>query len=42
MDIMVLAVGRLRPHYREAADDYKYRLKRYASVKEVSIRVDQP
>jgi 23S rRNA (pseudouridine1915-N3)-methyltransferase len=38
MEIVVLAVGRLRPYYREAADDYKHRLARYVSVREVSIR----
>jgi len=38
MEIVVLAVGRLRPYYREAADDYRRRLERYASVREVSVR----
>ncbi len=38
MDIVVLAVGRLRPYYREAADDYRRRVERYASVREVSVR----
>ena len=38
MEIVVLAVGRLRPYYREAADDYKHRLARYVSLREVSVR----
>lgn len=38
MDIQVVAVGKLRPHYRQAADDYLRRLKRYASVTEQEVR----
>ncbi len=38
MDITVLAVGRLRPCYREACDDYLRRLARYATVAEVEVR----
>lgn len=38
MEVVVLGVGRLRPYYRQAADDYKHRLTRYVSVKEISIR----
>ena len=38
MDISVLAVGKLRPYYRQAADDYIRRLKRYARVHELEVR----
>ncbi len=38
MTIVVLAVGRLRPAFRAAADDYLVRLKRYAKVEEVELR----
>jgi len=38
MEIVVLAVGRLRPYYREAADDYRRRLQRYTTVREVCVR----
>src|SRR3990170_1104220 len=38
MDLVLLAVGRLRPSYREACDDYLRRLSRYAKVREVEIR----
>jgi 23S rRNA (pseudouridine1915-N3)-methyltransferase len=38
MDIVILAVGRLRPYYREACDDYLGRLDRYARVDEREIR----
>ncbi|HMV32039.1 MAG TPA: 23S rRNA (pseudouridine(1915)-N(3))-methyltransferase RlmH [Gemmatimonadales bacterium] len=34
----VLAVGRLRPAFRDAADDYLRRLGRYARVAEVEVR----
>jgi len=37
-DILVIAVGRLRPAFRAAADEYLRRLKRYAKVREVEIR----
>jgi 23S rRNA (pseudouridine1915-N3)-methyltransferase len=38
VDITIVAVGKLRPHYRQAADDYLRRLKRYASVHESEVR----
>jgi 23S rRNA (pseudouridine1915-N3)-methyltransferase len=38
MTILVLAVGRLRPAYREACDDYLRRLGRYARVEEAEVR----
>lgn len=36
--VTVLAVGRLRPAFREAADEYLRRLKRYAPAEEVEVR----
>jgi 23S rRNA (pseudouridine1915-N3)-methyltransferase len=38
VEITVAAVGKLRPHYRQAADDYLRRLKRYASTRELEVR----
>ena len=38
MDITVAAVGKLRPYYRQAVDDYARRLKRYATVAEHEVR----
>jgi 23S rRNA (pseudouridine1915-N3)-methyltransferase len=38
VDILVLAVGKLRPYYREAVDDYARRLKRYATFSEHEVR----
>jgi 23S rRNA (pseudouridine1915-N3)-methyltransferase len=38
VEITVAAVGKLRPHYRQAADDYLRRLKRYASARELEVR----
>lgn len=38
MDTHLLAVGKLRPYYREAADDYLRRLSRYAPVTERELR----
>jgi 23S rRNA (pseudouridine1915-N3)-methyltransferase len=38
MEITVAAVGKLRPYYRDAADDYLRRLKRYATIQETEIR----
>ena len=38
MTILLLAVGRLRPFYREACDDYLRRLGRYARVTETEVR----
>jgi 23S rRNA (pseudouridine1915-N3)-methyltransferase len=34
-----VAVGRLRPYYREAADDYLRRLRRYLRIEELELRV---
>jgi 23S rRNA (pseudouridine1915-N3)-methyltransferase len=36
--LVILAVGRLRPAMREAADDYLRRLGRYVGVREVEVR----
>jgi 23S rRNA (pseudouridine1915-N3)-methyltransferase len=36
--LVLLAVGRLRPSFRQAADDYLRRLARYATVREVEVR----
>ena len=38
MRVTLLAVGRLRPYYREACDDYLGRLKRYARIEEIEVR----
>jgi 23S rRNA (pseudouridine1915-N3)-methyltransferase len=38
MDLVIVAVGRLRSSYREACDDYLRRLSRYAKVSEVEVR----
>jgi 23S rRNA (pseudouridine1915-N3)-methyltransferase len=38
VDIAVAAVGKLRPYYREAADDYAGRLKRYVTIREHEVR----
>lgn len=38
MDISVIAVGKLRPYYREAFDDYARRLGRYVSFREHEVR----
>jgi 23S rRNA (pseudouridine1915-N3)-methyltransferase len=38
MDIVLLAVGRLRPYYRAACDDYLRRLARYARSEEREVR----
>ena len=38
MEIAVAAVGKLRPYYREAADDYAGRLKRYVTIHEYEVR----
>jgi 23S rRNA (pseudouridine1915-N3)-methyltransferase len=38
VDITVAAVGKLRPYYREAVDDYAPRLKRYATFREHEVR----
>jgi 23S rRNA (pseudouridine1915-N3)-methyltransferase len=38
MDLRLLAVGKLRPAFREAGDEYLKRLRRYASIQEIEIR----
>ena len=38
MQMTLLAVGRLRPAYREACDEYLKRLGRYADVRELEVR----
>ncbi|NOT08615.1 MAG: 23S rRNA (pseudouridine(1915)-N(3))-methyltransferase RlmH [Gemmatimonadales bacterium] len=38
MELLLLAVGRLRPYYRAACDDYLKRLTRYATVREHEVR----
>ena len=38
MEIGIVAVGKLRPYFREAADDYARRLKRYATIQEREIK----
>jgi 23S rRNA (pseudouridine1915-N3)-methyltransferase len=38
VEISVAAVGKLRPYYREAADDYARRLKRYVTLHEREVR----
>jgi 23S rRNA (pseudouridine1915-N3)-methyltransferase len=38
VDLVILAVGRLRPSLREAADDYLRRLSRYVGMREIEVR----
>ncbi len=38
MELALLAVGRLRSYYREAADDYARRIGHYARLTEIEIR----
>ena len=38
MDIEIVAVGKLRPYYRHAADDDIRRLRRYTHVREQEVR----
>jgi len=38
VEVWLLAVGKLRPSYREACDDYLRRLGRHARVQEVEVR----
>ena len=38
MRVTVLAVGRLRPAFREAADEYLRRLRRYGETLEIEVR----
>ncbi len=37
MEIAILAVGKLRPYFREACDDYLRRLGRYATASEYQV-----
>jgi 23S rRNA (pseudouridine1915-N3)-methyltransferase len=38
MELYLLAIGKLRPSYREVCDDYLRRLGRYLKVQEVELR----
>ena len=38
MELAVVAVGKLRPYYREAFDDYARRLQRYGNFREHEVR----
>lgn len=38
MELVLLAVGKLRPSYRDACDDYLRRLARYLKAREVEVR----
>jgi 23S rRNA (pseudouridine1915-N3)-methyltransferase len=38
MELVLVAVGKLRPSYREACDDYLRRLGRHLKVREVEVR----
>jgi 23S rRNA (pseudouridine1915-N3)-methyltransferase len=38
VEITIAAVGKLRPYYRQAADDYLRRLKRYGSLSEIEVK----
>jgi 23S rRNA (pseudouridine1915-N3)-methyltransferase len=38
VEITIAAVGKLRPCYRDAADDYARRLKRYVTLQEHEVR----
>jgi 23S rRNA (pseudouridine1915-N3)-methyltransferase len=38
MDISIAAVGKLRPYYRDAFDDYARRLQRYVTFREHEVR----
>lgn len=38
MEVLLLGVGRLRPYYREACDDYLRRLSRSLKVREAEVR----
>ena len=37
MEIGIVAVGKLRSYYRDAADDYARRLKRYVALRELEV-----
>ena len=38
MELVLLAVGKLRPSYRAAVDDYLRRLGRHLKVREIEVR----
>jgi 23S rRNA (pseudouridine1915-N3)-methyltransferase len=38
MNLSIVAVGKLRPYYRQACDEYARRLKRYTSIREHEVR----
>ena len=38
MEISAVAVGKLRPYYRHACDDYATRLKRYTAISEYEVK----
>jgi 23S rRNA (pseudouridine1915-N3)-methyltransferase len=38
MQVVIVAVGKLRSYYRDACDDYLRRLRRYARVEEREVR----
>jgi 23S rRNA (pseudouridine1915-N3)-methyltransferase len=38
MDLRLVAVGKLRPAYREVGDEYLKRLRPYASIQEIEIK----
>lgn len=38
MELRIVAVGKLRSYYREACDEYRKRLGRYATIEEAEIR----
>jgi 23S rRNA (pseudouridine1915-N3)-methyltransferase len=38
VEIAVIGVGKLRPYYRQAADDYAQRLRRYVTIREHEVR----
>jgi 23S rRNA (pseudouridine1915-N3)-methyltransferase len=38
VEALLLAVGRLRPYYREACDDYIRRISRYLKVRDAEVR----
>jgi 23S rRNA (pseudouridine1915-N3)-methyltransferase len=38
VELVLLTVGKLRPSYREACDDYLRRLGRYVAVRQVEVR----
>jgi len=38
VEVAIVAVGKLRPYYREAFDDYARRLRRYVAFREHEVR----